>query len=64
MSPVCALLEVLVPDPQTAVFGHPSVGPLLEELRRERDQAVKVAKRKKKNAMRCQPEITSFFQRV
>lgn len=62
MSPVCALLEVLVPNPQEEVFGHPSVKPLLDELRRERDHAIKVAKRLRKNAAHRQPEITAFFK--
>lgn len=61
MSPVCALLEVLVPDPQTAVFGHDSVKPLLDALRHEHAGAVKVAKRLRKNAANRQHEITSFF---
>lgn len=61
MSPVCALLEVLVDDPKSAVFDHESVKPLLEALQREHDQALKAFKRVRKNAANGQLEITSFF---
>lgn len=61
-SPVCALLEVLVKDPETAVFGHESVKPLLEALRLRQAGAVKRCKRLKKNAANSQLEITSFFK--
>jgi len=64
MSPVCALLEVLVDDPETAVFGHESVKPLLEALRAEHQNAVKTFKRVKKNEAARQPEITAFFKRA
>lgn len=62
-SPVCALLEVLVGDPQEAVFGHPSVKPLLDELRRRQADAVKRYKRVKKNVANRQLEITTFFKK-
>lgn len=61
-SPVCALLEVLVEDPEAAVFGHESIKPLLEALRRRQAAAVRRFKRRKKNAAAGQPEITSFFK--
>lgn len=64
MSPVCALLEVLVDEPEAAVFGHESVKPMLDVLRHVQQDAVKVYKRVKKNAERKQPEITAFFKRV
>lgn len=62
MSPVCALLDVLVANPEEAVFGHDSVKPLLEALRTEHAAASRVAKRLKKNAANHQREITSFFR--
>lgn len=61
-SPVCALLEVLVKDPETAVFGHDSVKPLLDHLRRRHADAVKRFKRVKKNVANNQLEITNFFK--
>lgn len=64
MSPVCALLDVLVDNPEEAVFGHESVKPLLEVLRAEHAAASRVAKRLKKNAANHQTEITSFFKRA
>ncbi len=63
-SPVCALLDVLVKDPETAVLGHDSVKPLLEALRQRHAAAVKRCKRLKKNAAASQTEITSFFKAV
>jgi len=61
-SPVCALLEVLVKDPQAEVFGHDLVAPLLEALRRRHADAVKRFKRVKKNTDNRQAEITAFFK--
>lgn len=60
-SPICALLEVLVDNPQAAVFDHESVAPMLQALRARRDAAVKTFKRVRKNAERRQTEITKFF---
>jgi DNA polymerase delta subunit 1 len=60
-SPICALLEVLVDDPEAAVFEHESVAPLLQGLRARLADAVKMARRIKKNRLNRQPEITSFF---
>lgn len=62
-SPVNALLEVVVPDPEQAVLGHEDVKPLLDALRTQHAAAVKVHKRLKKNAQNNQREITSFFAR-
>ena len=61
-SPVCALLDVLVDDAETEVFGHDSVKPLLDALRERRAVAVKRCRRLRKNAAARQPEITSFFK--
>ena len=62
-SPVCALLEVLVKDPEAAVFGHDSVKPELERLRRRHAEAVKRFKRVKKNTANSQLEITAYFKK-
>lgn len=64
MSPVCALLAVLVDDPKEAVFDHDSIKPLMDELRLEHAGARKTCKRIKKNAAAGQLEITTFFRRV
>jgi DNA polymerase delta subunit 1 len=61
-SPVCALLEVLVDDPQTAVFGHDSVKPLLDPLRAKRAQDIKTHRRVTKNRSNKQTEITKYFR--
>lgn len=63
MSPVVALLEVLVDGPEAAVFDHESVKPHLDALRRQHAEDVKVARRVKKNRLNHQPEITAFFVR-
>ncbi len=60
-SPVCALLEVLVPDPRAEVFDHPAIKPLMDELRQKHADAVKKFRRVKKNKQNRQLEITSFF---
>lgn len=64
MSPVVALLAVLVDKPKEAVFDHPSIKPLMDALRREHESARKTCKRLKKNAANGQLEITTFFRRV
>ena len=63
-SPVCALLEVVVPDPEAEVLGHPDVKPVLDALRHQQAQALKVHKRLKKNAKNNQLEITTFFAKA
>lgn len=61
-SPVCALLEVLVDDPEAEVFGSQAVKPLLDALRGRRADALRVCKRLRKNAANRQMEITTFFK--
>ena len=63
-SPILALLEVLVPEPEKAVFGHEDVEPLLKPFVQRQSQALRIVKRQRKNASRGQPEITRFFQRT
>lgn len=61
-SPVLALLEVVVPDAEAAVFDHPDVDALLAPLVQRHATALKTVKRQRKNAARSQPEITAFFK--
>jgi DNA polymerase delta subunit 1 len=60
-SPIACLLELLVDDPEAAVFGHPDVAPRLDALRAAHGERVKVAKRTRKNARDRQPEITRWL---
>lgn len=60
-SPITALLELLVDDPTKEVFGSENIAPLMEVLRGQRAQDVKVAKRIRKNVANNQREITAFF---
>lgn len=62
-SPILALLEVMVANPEEAVFGHPDVEPLLKPLVLRQSEALRTVKRQRKNAARKQPEITRFFTR-
>lgn len=63
-SPITALLELLVPDPGKAVFEAEEIVPLLHALETRLDQAVRVAKRTRKNVANNQKEITAFFKPV
>lgn len=63
-SPICALLELLVSDPQKEIFGHEDVKPLLDTLRKRRDEAVRKAKRIRSNRANNQREITTFFNKI
>lgn len=60
-SPIVALLELLVPDPATAVFGHADIKPLMDALHAKQDADIKIAKRIRKNKANHQLEITKFF---
>lgn len=61
-SPITALLELLVDDPEAAVFGHEDVAPALRELEAKLADAVRVAKRVRKNVANRQPEITQWLK--
>jgi DNA polymerase delta subunit 1 len=61
MSATKTLLRVLVEDPEAEILGHPTIAPLLEVVRSEHENAVKVAKRVRKNVANNQLEITRFF---
>lgn len=60
-NPILALLAVLVPDPEAAVFGHDDVKPLLQRFEKRQSDALRVTKRLRKNAAKGQLEITTFF---
>lgn len=60
-SPICALLEVVVDDPERAIFEHESIKPRMDSLRHRVADALKRYKRIKKNTANRQLEITSFF---
>jgi DNA polymerase delta subunit 1 len=62
-SPVCALLELLVDDPNKEVFADETIAPLILELQTRRAGEVKIAKRVCKNKANNQAEITTFFTR-
>lgn len=62
VSPMCALLELLVPDPQEVVLGDATTKPLIDALKKRRDDAMKKCKRLRKNHDNRQMEITSFFK--
>lgn len=63
-SPILALLEVLVSEPEKEIFEHPDVEPLLRVFVERQALALRTAKRKRKNAARGQLEITTFFSRA
>lgn len=62
MSPMCTLLELLVPDPKAAVLDDPDIKPFIDVLKKRRDDALKKCKRIRKNHENRQMEITSFFK--
>lgn len=62
LSPVVALLEVLMDTPQLAICDHESVKPMLDALRARKGEAVKTFKRVRKNTANKQHEITFFFK--
>lgn len=63
MSPICALLEVLVDDPTKAILETPEIAAVLAQLRTTRSALVKTVKRVKVNVMNRQHEITDFFKK-
>jgi DNA polymerase elongation subunit (family B) len=64
LSPITALLEVLVDDPATTVMGAPEIAAIVQGMRRSRDRLVKEVKRVKTNAKNRQHEITKFFTKA
>lgn len=60
-SPITCLLELMIDDPDAAVFGDERVAPLLQAMRARQAEALCTVKRQRKNAARNQLEITRFF---
>lgn len=64
LSPITALLEVLVDDPAAIILKNPEIAPIVEAMKDARKQLVREVKRVKTNAKNKQHEITKFFSRV
>ena len=62
MSPVTALLEVVVADPSSSILGHSEIDALLSKMREDRAHLLKRVKRVKTNTKNRQMEITRFFR--
>jgi DNA polymerase delta subunit 1 len=62
MSPVTAMLEVLVEDPAGMILCDPEIARLLTQMRDTRTHLLKTVKRVKTNTKNRQMEITSFFK--
>lgn len=61
MSPISALLGVLVADPEKEVLGDPAIARVVENMRASRKVLVRDVKRVKTNVKNNQYEITRFF---
>ena len=61
LSPIKALLELLVDDPATTVLQTPEIAVIMNGLRESRKALVHVTKRVKTNVKNHQHEITKFF---
>jgi len=61
MSPITALLEVLVDNVEAEVLGYAPIHSKLEVMTKARQGMVKESKRVKLNDSRKQPEITRYF---
>lgn len=61
MSPISALLGVLVDDPEKEVLGDPAIAQLVENMKNSRKRLVRDVKRVKTNVKNKQYEITRFF---
>jgi hypothetical protein len=64
MSPITALLEVLVDDPAKTILETPEIFGIVHHMRESRKKLVRDVKRVKTNVKNKQHEITSFFSRV
>jgi len=62
MSPVTAMLDVLVDNPAAVILDHPDISRILTEMQATRASLLKTVKRVKTNAKNKQMEITKFFQ--
>ena len=64
MSPIKALLEVLVTDPVTTILKSPEIVEIVDTMRASRNVLVKSVKRVKTNVKNNQREITTFFKKM
>lgn len=64
LSPITALLEVLVDNPAKVILESPEICQIVEAMRESRKNLVRDVKRVKTNVKNKQHEITSFFSRV
>jgi DNA polymerase delta subunit 1 len=60
-SPIKTLLQLLVDDPESAVFDDPRNASVIRAMRERLAEAVRVAKRQRKNAANRQQEITKWI---
>jgi DNA polymerase elongation subunit (family B) len=64
LSPITALLEVLVDNPAKVILESPEICHIVDHMRESRKNLVRDVKRVKTNVKNKQHEITSFFSRV
>jgi DNA polymerase elongation subunit (family B) len=64
MSPIKALLEVLVKDPVATILTTPEIARIVDAMRESRKTLVRDVKRVKTNVKNNQHEITKFFKSV
>ena len=64
MSPIKALLEVLVKDPVATILTTPEIAQIVDAMRESRKTLVRDVKRVKTNVKNNQHEITKFFKSV
>jgi DNA polymerase delta subunit 1 len=64
MSPMKALLEVLVKDPVATILETPEIAEIVDGMRQSRKVLVKDVKRVKTNVKNNQHEITNFFKKM
>jgi DNA polymerase elongation subunit (family B) len=64
LSPITALLEVLVDNPAKVILESPEIRHIVDHMRESRKNLVRDVKRVKTNVKNKQHEITSFFSRV
>lgn len=61
-SPIVSLFEVMVDDPDAAIFGHPDLAPAICDMRKRLADALAVVKRRRKNQANRQAEITRWLK--
>ena len=56
------VFEVVLDDPEAAIFGHPDLAPMIDAMERKVADALVVAKRRRKNRANNQNEITRWLK--